>query len=160
MERQAGHSFYGVPCDTYDGFSDGTPISKCRLKKPHELLALKICDPAMGSGAFLVQVCRWLGARLVESWEIEENSNEKLLIDIQGNAVKTLGGKEKMSVEPNERLIDRPPIGPLELPIGPDRHQAAFRCDWQAWKHRRHRTGDPDIQGRLYSPYSRSDFTK
>ncbi len=86
----------------YDGFSNGTPLSKCRLKKPQEILSLKICDPAMGSGAFLVQVCRWLGARLVESWGIEEKSG--LLIDIQGNAVKTLGGKEKMSVEPNERL--------------------------------------------------------
>ena len=33
-----------------------------------QLLDLKVCDPAMGSGAFLVEVCRQLGHRLVESW--------------------------------------------------------------------------------------------
>ncbi len=33
-----------------------------------ELLDLKICDPTMGSGAFLVASCRWLGERVVEAW--------------------------------------------------------------------------------------------
>ena len=36
--------------------------------KPEDILDLKICDPAMGSGAFLVEVCRQLAERLVESW--------------------------------------------------------------------------------------------
>lgn len=36
--------------------------------KPDEVLALKVCDPAMGSGAFLVEVCRQLAARLVKAW--------------------------------------------------------------------------------------------
>jgi len=31
-------------------------------------LELKVCDPAMGSGAFLVEACRALGERLVEAW--------------------------------------------------------------------------------------------
>ncbi|MBZ0186785.1 MAG: N-6 DNA methylase [Candidatus Obscuribacterales bacterium] len=35
---------------------------------PEELLELKVCDPAMGSGAFLVEACRQLGDRLVKSW--------------------------------------------------------------------------------------------
>ena len=39
------------------------------LKEPRELLALKVADIAMGSGAFLVQVVRWLGDRLVEAWD-------------------------------------------------------------------------------------------
>ncbi len=39
-----------------------------RLRSPRELLALKVCDPAMGSGAFLVEVVRYLGARLVDAW--------------------------------------------------------------------------------------------
>ena len=34
------------------------------------LLELKICDPAMGSGAFLVEACRYLAERLVESWKV------------------------------------------------------------------------------------------
>ncbi len=36
--------------------------------KPEEVLALKVCDPAMGSGAFLVEACRQIGARLVNAW--------------------------------------------------------------------------------------------
>ena len=36
--------------------------------KPEAVLDLKVCDPAMGSGAFLVEACRQLGARLVEAW--------------------------------------------------------------------------------------------
>jgi hypothetical protein len=36
---------------------------------PGEVLDLKLCDPAAGSGAFLVEACRQLGARLVAAWE-------------------------------------------------------------------------------------------
>ncbi len=36
---------------------------------PAGILELKVCDPAMGSGAFLVEACRQLGAALVESWQ-------------------------------------------------------------------------------------------
>jgi hypothetical protein len=36
--------------------------------KPEDVLALKVCDPAMGSGAFLVEACRMLAARLVKAW--------------------------------------------------------------------------------------------
>ena len=33
-----------------------------------DVLSLKVCDPAMGSGAFLVEACRALGDRLVAAW--------------------------------------------------------------------------------------------
>jgi hypothetical protein len=36
---------------------------------PEAVLSLKVCDPAMGSGAFLVEACRALAARLVQAWE-------------------------------------------------------------------------------------------
>ncbi len=36
---------------------------------PEQLLDLRICDPAMGSGAFLVGACRYLGDKLVEAWQ-------------------------------------------------------------------------------------------
>lgn len=36
---------------------------------PAAVLDLKVCDTAMGSGAFLVEACRQLAARLVEAWE-------------------------------------------------------------------------------------------
>jgi hypothetical protein len=48
--------------------------SKLKIKSPEEILSLNVCDPAMGSGAFLVQACRYLAQRLVESWD-------KLLVD-------------------------------------------------------------------------------
>ncbi|MCG8094853.1 MAG: class I SAM-dependent DNA methyltransferase [Candidatus Thiodiazotropha endolucinida] len=39
------------------------------IKTPQEILNLKVCDPAMGSGAFLVQATRYLAERLVDAWE-------------------------------------------------------------------------------------------
>jgi hypothetical protein len=41
---------------------------------PEQILDLKVCDPAMGSGAFLVEACRAIAARLVEAWS---KSNQK-----------------------------------------------------------------------------------
>jgi len=35
---------------------------------PEQILGLKVCDPAMGSGAFLVEACRYLGERLEKAW--------------------------------------------------------------------------------------------
>ena len=41
-----------------------------RTPKPRDILDLKILDPATGSGAFLVEACRQLAAKLVEAWDI------------------------------------------------------------------------------------------
>ncbi|MBA2642687.1 MAG: N-6 DNA methylase, partial [Actinobacteria bacterium] len=41
-----------------------------RSPRPEEILALKVCDPAMGSGAFLVEACRQLGDALVNAWHV------------------------------------------------------------------------------------------
>ena len=38
------------------------------LPRPEKILELKVCDPAIGSGAFLVEACRQLGDALVEAW--------------------------------------------------------------------------------------------
>ena len=38
--------------------------------RPAAVLDLKVCDPAMGSGAFLVEACRQLGDALIEAWKI------------------------------------------------------------------------------------------
>ena len=37
---------------------------------PEQILELKVCDPAMGSGAFLVETCRQLGDELVKAWHV------------------------------------------------------------------------------------------
>ena len=41
-----------------------------------QLLRLKICDPAMGSGAFLVEACRFLADHLVAAWEREGQTDK------------------------------------------------------------------------------------
>lgn len=38
---------------------------------PEAILALKICDPAMGGGALLVEACRQIAAHLSRAWERE-----------------------------------------------------------------------------------------
>jgi hypothetical protein len=45
-------------------------LERCNGKPTAEqVLALKLCDPAMGSGAFLVALCRYLARALVAAWE-------------------------------------------------------------------------------------------
>lgn len=36
---------------------------------PDQILDIKVCDPAMGSGAFLVETCRALASNLTRAWE-------------------------------------------------------------------------------------------
>jgi hypothetical protein len=60
----------------YEGPAEGKPRGHWRLKSPRELLDLKICDMACGSGAFLVQVCIYLAERLLEAWEAAEKRVE------------------------------------------------------------------------------------
>ena len=44
--------------------------------RPEAVLGLKVCDPAMGSGAFLVEACRQLGDALIEAWKIHGGRTE------------------------------------------------------------------------------------
>ena len=55
--------------DRLQGDAKGPP-------SPTQLLDLKVCDPAMGSGAFLVEACRQLGEALVESWRAHGKTPE------------------------------------------------------------------------------------
>ena len=45
---------------------------------PEQILEIKVCDPAMGSGAFLVESCRQLGDALVEAWQTSDAHRELL----------------------------------------------------------------------------------
>jgi hypothetical protein len=58
----------------YVGPAEGKPKEEWKLRPAKELLDLKICDMACGSGAFLVQACRYLSERLLEAWEDEERT--------------------------------------------------------------------------------------
>ena len=41
-----------------------------------DILRIKICDPAMGSGVFLVESCRYLSNKLVQVWQREGQTQE------------------------------------------------------------------------------------
>jgi len=53
----------------YVGPAEGKPKGEWQLKSAKELLELKICDMACGSGAFLVQAARYMAERLLEAWD-------------------------------------------------------------------------------------------
>ena len=42
--------------------------------RPEQILNLKICDPAMGSGAFLVEACRQVADALIEAWQAHDTA--------------------------------------------------------------------------------------
>ena len=43
-----------------------------KAPRPERILDLKVCDPAMGSGAFLVEACRQLADLLADSWRAHD----------------------------------------------------------------------------------------
>jgi len=87
----------------YIGPAEGKPREEWKLKTPAELLELKICDPAMGSGAFLVQACRWLAERLVEAWAISEAAGGFVTAD--GEVRPSPGGADPLPGGMDERLL-------------------------------------------------------
>ena len=90
----------------YDGLADGKPVEEWRLKSPKEILDLKICDIACGSGAFLVQVCRYLGEKLVQSWDnIEAENTGKIIVAPDGTLSEAELSERLIPSEPKERLL-------------------------------------------------------
>jgi hypothetical protein len=81
----------------YVGPAEGLPREQWKLQSPKEILSLKVCDMAMGSGAFLVQVCRYLAERLTEAWENEERRHP-------GEVLMTPDGEFSIG-NPSERLV-------------------------------------------------------
>ncbi|MFZ4188985.1 Eco57I restriction-modification methylase domain-containing protein [Streptomyces pseudogriseolus] len=71
------------------GPAEGAEPGVWRAKTAEELLKLRVLDPAMGSGAFLVSACRYLSDRVVEAWlrdglppeiarDVDEDDREQL----------------------------------------------------------------------------------
>jgi hypothetical protein len=87
----------------YLGSREGKPREQWELKSSTDLLDLRICDPTMGSGAFLVQACRWLGERLVEAWAIAEKNGK--VVTVEGEVRDHIGNYDPMPSKPDERLL-------------------------------------------------------
>ena len=72
-----------------------------------ELLDLKVCDPAMGSGAFLVETCRYLAERLVDAWKVQgENLEIPAGEDELAFARRTVAQKCLYGVDRNPMAVD------------------------------------------------------
>src|SRR3712207_4769862 len=57
----------------------------------------------MGSGAFLVQACRWLSERVVEAWLHAEAQGKGVTSD--GEVVDNLGAQEPLRKQPEDRIV-------------------------------------------------------
>lgn len=60
----------------FNGVAEGLPRTEWTLKSSDEILKIKVCDPTMGSAAFLVQVCRFLSEHLVLAWDKEQKGTQ------------------------------------------------------------------------------------
>ena len=75
--------------------------------KPRDILELKILDPATGSGAFLVEACRQLAAKLVEAWDIHGGpSNIPADEDRLLHALRLVAQRCLYGVDKNPMAID------------------------------------------------------
>ena len=57
-----------APASATPGNESLPPAPAAAAVRPEQILDLKVCDPAMGSGAFLVETCRQLADALIEAW--------------------------------------------------------------------------------------------
>jgi hypothetical protein len=94
---------YAMEPLVYIGPAEGYPQKQWKLKTSAELLALKICDMACGSGAFLVEVCRYMSHRVVEAWAIDEAAGKQIGID--GVSRESLGDHEALPIPLDDRLL-------------------------------------------------------
>jgi hypothetical protein len=90
----------------YEGPAEGKPRAEWKPKSPRELLCLKICDMACGSGAFLVQVCLYLATRLQEAWdEIRRADPGKVRFTPEGQSSTGQPGENLIALDPEEQRI-------------------------------------------------------
>ncbi|AOL02466.1 Eco57I restriction-modification methylase domain-containing protein [Burkholderia contaminans] len=89
----------------YVGPVEGSPRAEWVLRSPAELLDLKICDPAMGSGAFLVQACRWLADRLMEAWAQTEAQGKTIGVNGRVTAADANANEESLPGDIEGRTI-------------------------------------------------------
>ena len=90
----------------YLGPAEGWPRDQWQLRTAAEILDLRICDMAMGSGAFLVQTCRYLSEKLVQAWEnLERELNgQRELNDHAPKPQITPEGKLSQDAPPEELI--------------------------------------------------------
>ena len=116
----------------YVGASEGKPREEWQLKSAKEILKLKVCDIACGSGAFLVQANRFLAEKVVECWNTTENafsarSSETNPVFIQPDGELSIGDFAERAVpsDPKERLVTAKRLVADRCLYGVDRNPVA-----------------------------------
>lgn len=70
------------------GPQDTAERDEWRVRSSTDLLNLKVCDPAVGSGAILVAACRYLADALVEAWIAEGTVDPSDLVSASDNPAR------------------------------------------------------------------------
>jgi len=119
----------------YEGPAEGKPKEKWKLRSPAELLELNICDMACGSGAFLVQTCRYLAERLVEAWEeVEKELPELPGITPEGKASEGKPEETLIPRDTDERIVYAQRLVASRCIYGVDKnHLAAEMAKLSLW---------------------------
>jgi hypothetical protein len=100
---------YTAPLDTNSSVNRDAPASEWAPKLPEEILALKVCDPACGSGSFPVAALRFLTDALYSSL----HSHNRLTGDWRRPLDELLGLAPEGVLEENLKL-QRLPCAPEE----------------------------------------------
>lgn len=87
-----------------------------------EFLTVTICDPAMGSGAFLVEACRQLSAKVVKAWD--DYPEDKPVVpegeSIEFVALRTVAQRCIYGVDRNSMAVDLAKMSMWLLTISKD----------------------------------------
>lgn len=96
---------YALEPLVYRGPAEGKPEDEWVLGSPREILALKVCDMACGSGAFLVQACRYLSERLVEAWtRVEAVQPGRVVVTPEGDLSEARPSECVIPKDADERI--------------------------------------------------------
>lgn len=86
------------------------PAEQWRPRRPEEILALKVCDPAMGSGSFLVGALRYLTDVLYESLfhhgRIREEGDRTLVALLEGEGDEGSLTDERLPARPDDEHFE------------------------------------------------------
>lgn len=86
--------------------NEDAPIAEWKPKKPEEILSLKVCDPACGSGSFCLAALRFLTEALYKSLRIhgriKEYAGESILQLVYGDDGQELLAEEKLPCRPDD----------------------------------------------------------
>ncbi len=101
---------FDPPKDTKGNANEDAPAAEWTPKTPEEILALKVCDPACGSGSFLVASLRFLTEALAQSLHhhkrIEAQGENTLVTLAEGKPETGLLSEETLPCRPEDADFD------------------------------------------------------